>query len=200
MMSESFESTPTTILSAAHDLFLRRGYSGTSMRAIAKEAGIALGGIYNHFDSKEDIFREVILAYHPYHEILPVLSAGHYETIEDYFRNAARLIDAALSQRPELLNLMFIEMVEFDSRHMPELLQHIFPHVSRTLEQLSAAHDRLRPMATPMVMRIFIGTFLGCFLTRKAMGPAAPPGFSENDLEHFMDVFLHGILKAEPEP
>jgi AcrR family transcriptional regulator len=187
--------TPAFILSAAHDLFTRRGYHGTSMRAIAREAGIALGGIYNHFQSKEDIFREVILAYHPYREILPAITSARHDTLDGLFRQAASLIDDALSERPDVLNLMFIELVEFNSRHVPELLERILPQVGPTLEQLNRSGDRLRPMPIPMVWRIFIGTVLGYFISKHALGPGAPPEFREGALDHFMDVFLNGVME-----
>jgi AcrR family transcriptional regulator len=187
--------TPADILSAAYHLFIRRGYHGTSMRAIAREAGIALGGIYNHFQSKEDIFREVILAYHPYREILPAITSARHDTLDGLFRQAASLIDDALSERPDVLNLMFIELVEFNSRHVPELLERILPQVGPTLEQLNRSGDRLRPMPIPMVWRIFIGTVLGYFISKHALGPGAPPEFREGALDHFMDVFLNGVME-----
>jgi AcrR family transcriptional regulator len=190
--------TPASILSAAHDLFTRRGYHGTSMRAIANQAGLALGGIYNHFHSKEDIFREVLLAYHPYHEILPALINTHHETLEGLFREAFRLIDATLSERHEVLNLMLIEIVEFDSRHIPELLERILPQITPTLQQLSLSAGRMRPIPFPMVWRIFIATILGYFLSKHALGPSTPQAFRENALDHFTDVFLHGVLEPEP--
>ncbi len=39
------ELTRASILEGAYQLFLQQGYHGTSMRQIAEEAGIALGGI-----------------------------------------------------------------------------------------------------------------------------------------------------------
>ena len=50
------ERTRAVLLDAAKRLFVSNGYHGTSMRQIADEAGLALGGIYNHFGNKEDIF------------------------------------------------------------------------------------------------------------------------------------------------
>ena len=43
------------ILSAARDLFSRKGYHGTTMPAIARAAGISTGLIYYIFPAKEDI-------------------------------------------------------------------------------------------------------------------------------------------------
>ena len=43
------EHTRGSIINAAHSLFANQGYAATSMRQIAEEAGLALGGIYNHF-------------------------------------------------------------------------------------------------------------------------------------------------------
>ncbi len=52
--------TRERILSAAERLFAEDGYAGVSMPAIAKASGITAGAIYKHFDSKEDLFFEVV--------------------------------------------------------------------------------------------------------------------------------------------
>ena len=54
------ERTRQTIEEAAYKLFLEQGYSATSMRQIAEQAGIALGGIYNHFKAKKRYFEVII--------------------------------------------------------------------------------------------------------------------------------------------
>jgi AcrR family transcriptional regulator len=188
------ERTHTEIIRAAHDLIIQNGYHGTSMRQIATHAGIALGGIYNHFSSKEAIFREVLLAYHPYHEIFPILANAQHTNIEDLLRHAIGLIDETLNTRPELLNLIFIEMVELRSKHIPDLVERIFPHVAQILQRFMEAGGNLRPIPLPMLMRTFIGTFLGYFLTKYALGDHAPPEFQENALDYFIDIYLHGIM------
>ena len=48
------------ILTAAMRLFSEKGYHATSMRTIAKEAGIVQSSIYNHFPSKEAILKEIM--------------------------------------------------------------------------------------------------------------------------------------------
>ncbi len=53
------------IIDAAYDLSLSRGFHGSPVRQIADRAGIALGGIYNHFSSKNGIIEAVFLASHP---------------------------------------------------------------------------------------------------------------------------------------
>lgn len=191
------ERTRADIIEAAHDLFIQNGYHGTSMRQIASQVGIALGGIYNHFASKEDIFREVVLAYHPYHEIIPILATAEYDHFEDLLRHAVHLVDESLTKKPEIMNLMFIEMVEFQSKHIPELLERFFPMVMQILQRFMAAEDSLRPIPLPMVMRTFMGMILGYFITKNALGENVPAEFRDNALENFIDVYLHGILKPE---
>lgn len=192
------ERTRAEIIKAAHDLFLQKGYHGTSMRQIAKSAGIALGGIYNHFASKDEIFRDVVLAYHPYHEIIPVLATTEHENFEEFIRHAVHLIDESLTRRPDIMNLMFIEMVEFQSKHIPELLEQFFPMVMQIVQRFTAAGTSLRPMPLPMMMRTFIGLLLGYFITKNALGERTPPEFRDHALDYFIDVYLYGILKTEP--
>jgi AcrR family transcriptional regulator len=54
---EQAEATRGQILEAAERLFVRDGYVGTSMSAIAKEAGVALKTVYLAFQNKSGLLR-----------------------------------------------------------------------------------------------------------------------------------------------
>ena len=189
--------TRLEIIVAAHDLFLRKGYHGTSMRRIAAAAGIALGGIYNHFNSKEDIFREVMIAYHPYRDILNALSARTFNNFEEMLRQSALLINSTFEQRPDLINLMFIEMVEFRSRHIPELLELILPRIQEIFTRLPGPEGRSVELPMPIILRSFISTIIGYFITRNALGTDSPAAFRDLPFDQFIDIYLHGILNLE---
>jgi len=51
------EQTRQLILDTALRLFRERGYAETTMRVIAKEAGVAVGNAYYYFDSKEHLIQ-----------------------------------------------------------------------------------------------------------------------------------------------
>ena len=137
------ERTRLVIMQAAVELFTRQGYHGTSMRQIADRAGIALGGIYNHFDSKEDIFQQVSLEYHPIHTIIPALEGSEGDTVEEFVHRSADQMYTSLSEGEDFLSLMFIEAVEFKGRHFPSIFQQMFPRALAFSERLeSVARDR----------------------------------------------------------
>ena len=52
------EQTRAAIVEAALRLFRENGYEATTMRAIAKEAGVATGNAYYYFGSKEELIQE----------------------------------------------------------------------------------------------------------------------------------------------
>ena len=54
------KETKQKILDCALELFVARGYAGTSMNDIIQQLGISKGSVYWHFKSKEDIFMQVI--------------------------------------------------------------------------------------------------------------------------------------------
>jgi AcrR family transcriptional regulator len=54
------KSMRNDILEVSAQLFKKKGYSGTSMQDIAGEVGILKGSIYYYFNSKNEIFREVL--------------------------------------------------------------------------------------------------------------------------------------------
>ena len=48
------------LLKAAMKLFVKKGYKGSSVAEITKEAGLTRGALYCHFETKEHLAREII--------------------------------------------------------------------------------------------------------------------------------------------
>jgi AcrR family transcriptional regulator len=188
------EQTHNEITQAAYQLFLEHGYHGTSMRQIAQEAGIALGGIYNHFASKEEIFTEVILAHHPYIDVIPALQAAHGETFEEFVQDAASRLVSNLDDRLDFLKLMFIELVEFNGQHVPQIFELFYPEVLEFAQRLTENRSELRTIPPPILVRAFIGLFFSFFMTEVLIGQFQPAEINENTLDHFIDIYLHGVL------
>ncbi len=191
------QRTRQAILETAHRLFVEGGFHGTSMRLIAREAGIALGGIYNHFSGKEILFREVLLANHPYHEIILALQQASSDTFEEFVREAADQMVVAIDRRPGFLHLVFIELVEFDGRHMQTIFIEVLPELQAILEEFPTWADTLRPVPLPLLLRAFVGLFFSYILSAQIMSDHAPPEFRENALDGLVDIFLHGVLAGE---
>jgi AcrR family transcriptional regulator len=198
------DQTRANILAQAYRLFLKQGYHGTSMRQIADAADIALGAIYNHFSGKEALFKEVFLENHPYQEMLPAVIAASGDDPEGMVRDMARRMVDALLHRPAFLNLLFIELVEFNSVHTVELYENILPQVTQSIERMmNTWKDRIRPVPPVVLARAFIGLFFSYYLTDQILKPItklpAPlqTQMQINTMDNFVDIFLHGILKGE---
>lgn len=54
------DRTRLAILNAAAKLFKERGYTATTLRDVADEAGMKAGSLYYHFSSKDEIMDEVL--------------------------------------------------------------------------------------------------------------------------------------------
>jgi AcrR family transcriptional regulator len=54
------EERPTEILAAALLLFGERGYAGTRLEDVARQAGVSKGTLYLYFESKEALFRAMV--------------------------------------------------------------------------------------------------------------------------------------------
>jgi AcrR family transcriptional regulator len=189
------ESTRAGIMQAAHELFLEKGYSGTSMRQIARRAGVAVGGIYNHFDSKEDIFAAIFVERHPFFQIVPILDAARGNSLEDLLRDVARRMVEVLKERPDFLNLLFIEMIEFRARHMPAFVEKALPRLQSLVKRFESAQarERLRPLPVYMILRAFLGMFVSYAISEQLIG-SLPAEAKTDSLNYFIDIFLHGIL------
>jgi len=69
------EQRKAQIMTAALELFARHGFHSTSIAKIAIEAGISKGLLYNYFESKEALIRELII--HGFEELFSVFDPDH---------------------------------------------------------------------------------------------------------------------------
>jgi AcrR family transcriptional regulator len=190
------EVTRNAIEDAAMELFLEQGYAATSMRQIADKAVLALGGIYNHFASKEEIFKGIIIDKHPYKKILPAIIAAEGDNLGEFFKNAFHLIISELGERPEFVNLMLIELVEFKGKHGSVMLREIAPKMLPVFERVVKSRKDLRVSSPPLLMRSFIGMVVSYLITEMIISNSVVSKLMPKNTEAaYVDIFLHGILK-----
>jgi AcrR family transcriptional regulator len=192
------ETTRLAIEDAAVELFMEHGYHATSMRQIAEHTGLALGGIYNHFASKDELFEGIIVDKHPYKKILPLILNVQGDTAEDFLKNAMRIVITELGREPYYLKLMMIEFVEFNGGHGSAMLKEIAPKVLPVFEQIVKARKSLRVTNPAMLMRSFFGMVLSYFITEMVISNSVISNLMpKNSMDVYVDIFLHGIIKPE---
>jgi AcrR family transcriptional regulator len=192
------ETTRIAIEDAAVDLFMEHGYHATSMRQIAEHAGLALGGIYNHFSSKEELFEAIIIDKHPYKQVLPAILQAEGESAEDFLRSAAQIIFAEFDLRPGYMKLMFIEMLEFKGVHGAKMITEVFPKVFPVFERLVKNRKSLRVSNPAVLVRSFFGMIISFYITKAVINNTAIANIlPANSSDAYVDIFLHGIIKPE---
>lgn len=192
------EQTQQAIIEAARDLFLQHGFHGTSMRQIADRAELALGGIYNYFASKEELFAAVLDAYHPYRVVFPLLDTVQGETVEEYVRAVAEKARGTVQGSQQMMPLVFIELVEFQGRHLKQLAEKLLPRLTEFMGKFATLQGQMRPLPLPVKARVLVSMFIGFMITDMVMRNTP---FTDNQQHDWygglIDIYLHGILKPE---
>ncbi len=122
--------------------------------------------------------------------------------MDEFVRDAARRLVEGLGKRTDLLNLMFIEVVEFNGQHVPALFQIVFPQILDFVQRFVDSRDELRPIPAMMLVRTFVGLFFSYVMTELLVGNQFPREMHDRALDTFVDIYLYGIIKngsAAPE-
>ena len=190
------ERTRIQIEDAAIELFMEHGYHATSMRQIAERAHLALGGIYNHFKSKDEIFEAIIVDKHPYKRLLPLILEAEGDTMEDFLSHAASVVIKELTSQPYYLKLMLIEIAEFNGVHGATLIKEIGPKLLPVFERIIKTRKNLRITNPALLMRSFLGMFISYMVTDMLISNSMLNKLMpKNPIDAYVDIYLHGIIK-----
>jgi AcrR family transcriptional regulator len=192
------EITRIAIEDAAIELFMEQGYHATSMRQIAEQAELALGGIYNHFSSKEEIFEAIIIDKHPYKRVLPLILDAEGDTAEEFLKSAVKVAITEISSQPYYVKLMMIELTEFNGKHGANMIKEIAPKILPVFERVVKTRKALRVTHPLLLMRSFIGTVVSYIITEMIVSNSMLKNLMpKNSIDAYVDIYLHGILKPE---
>ena len=90
-MSRDKSESHRRIIEAAKKEFLEYGYNDASLRRIAAEANIQVGGLYNHFASKEEMFESLVeSAITDFYELYRTLEKEYFDDTETTDENCGR--------------------------------------------------------------------------------------------------------------
>jgi AcrR family transcriptional regulator len=101
------EQTKTLILNSALDLLNERGYERTTMREIAKKAGVSLGNAYHYFGSKEHLIQAFYNRLHEEHLAVTGPALQSETSLKDRLLTVMRLKIATLEPYHEFAGVLF---------------------------------------------------------------------------------------------
>ena len=189
------------VTDTATEMFIAQGYSGTTMEALARAAGISKKTIYSQYRDKGALFRAVIHGMER-----PAVNARLMKDdalpLEQGLRRRAKVImDAALEPRA----LAFYRLIQREVAQFPELGKIIQDENTKQLfEPLASYFARhaesgaIEGADSGWAARLFVYLLFGD-LNHRLLTGADPPKKREADayLDRVCVLFLAGIGRAE---
>jgi len=192
------KDTRQLIINKATLLFTKNGYNHTTLSQILEATGLAKGGFYFHFKSKEELGAAVIDSLEEYwrNELLPSLQKGKdaREKLEIMLSSPGDCYSSSDCTRPTILLLtLATEMLEVHDA-FAKGLKRIFTEWWRTLECIinqGKSAGIFRPEAdTSAVAAIILSNIMGANLLALLNDE---PCLYQKQLSYLKEVLLHGI-------
>lgn len=199
------EARPAELLDAALAEFFEKGFAAARLEDIAARAGVSKGTIYLYFDSKEDVFEELVRAIPRVNveqlrelaedRAIPadVLLERMLRFASGFFRDGRmmkfpRLIIGEAGRFPALAETYKREVISQASRILASVIERgIDEKCFRQVNPHSAAYAAVAPL---LFVAIWVTTF---------EQPDAPDFDAQGFVDQHIETFLRGIvLGAKP--
>ncbi|MBZ4659980.1 MAG: Transcriptional regulator, TetR family [Desulfacinum sp.] len=198
----SAEERRRKILEAAIRLFSQKGFQGTTVRDLARQAGVSEAMLYQHFPSKEALYHAILER-----KVEEMRSAWDLDwgTLGDVPTVLRRVVRSFLQRHAS--DPAFVRIVLFSALEGHELARDFVrgPR-ARFLELLSSYLKKgmnegtVRDLDGDVAARLLIGMAHYVVLLREVFGEGFTKGLDLEDLsDAIADVFWRGIRGEDPE-
>jgi AcrR family transcriptional regulator len=128
------ENRKIAILKAARKLFFEKGFRQVTVENIARKAEFSKGSIYLYFNSKEEIYSQILLNdIDKFHDRVADILQGPSSAYEALIRVAEIYVDFFLNDR-ELFRMLMNFMLHNNDMNLPEdINNHIIKTTNRTI-------------------------------------------------------------------
>lgn len=114
------ENRKNAILKAARKLFFDKGFKTVTVESIARKAELSKGSIYLHYNSKEEIYTQILLNdIDKFHERISAILPNSSSASEALVKLANIYVDFFLNDR-ELFRILMTFMLHTSDMNMPE--------------------------------------------------------------------------------
>jgi len=200
LASADAERTRLSILSAATEVFIEKGFAGSSLSVIAKAAGVTKSLIHHHFGSKQGLWDQVKLtAFTDYTEQQRQLLNSREPSLE-LLEDSMRIYFRFLQQSPGFARLISWMSIEEDTTCTTMNDELILLGVQRIAEgqQRGLIRDDIEAR---FILVNFFSLVRYWFVGSKVLPGDAPhqldPALGEAYLENTIRVFIDGIRPRE---
>src|SRR5580658_2131437 len=187
------------ILRAAARLFQQQGYDATSMNDVAAALKLSKGGLYHHFQSKDEILFHIMshameITEERVINVVRRIDASSLAGTEERLRTLIRLhIQVVLSPEDREITVMLHEnhplppalrrKINGRKKDYLHFVEHLIADVQRKRNSLSAVTPRAAALA-------LVGMINWIYQWYKADGPLT----GEALVEQYTDIFFHGAI------
>lgn len=198
-----YEQNKSFILKAAEEVFIRSGYTQASMDEIAAEAQFSKATIYRYFQSKKELFLEIIL--NTLNELQKELEVilGKELTSEDKLKEIISAISLYSYKKKNITRVFFVEKILFQkykkvittTKHpkIPPRLEEILSKMSEIVRQsiregiISGEFRKIDEIDAAFALGALIRGFV-------FSGPFHGKNYSVEETTGLIhSIFLHGI-------
>jgi AcrR family transcriptional regulator len=190
------EERRAAILDAALRVWARRGFDGTSVAEVAREAGLTKGTLYLYFPSKQALLEATLRR----HSLRPDVENGlerlRGQPLGNVVRGLVALTWRGLEARREIVGVLLRELPNH-----PAEAHRFFEHVVLPVNRLVAdyltgalSRERLTRLDPIVAGRSLVGMVVAFFVTQVVLGGRELlPVDEERALATIAELFLRGV-------
>ncbi|MES1949529.1 TetR family transcriptional regulator [Salinisphaera sp. S4-8] len=183
------EQTREAILDTAHRLFSRQRFSGTSLDAIASQAGVTKGAVYHHFKDKRTMFS--VCFERQAEQVANAVAAAQLPDDDwgQVFAQCRAFLAFVLANGRHLISLQeAITVLGWDAWHEIDT-RHTMQHIEQAVTRLQT-RGQMKPYPRALVINMIYG-----LLVNAAMNLNALPDVHEasENLDAIVEDMLSGL-------
>jgi AcrR family transcriptional regulator len=193
------------ILAAAEELFALRGFAGTSVRDIARSAGVNPAMIHYYFGNKEGLYRAIIESAASTVRALLITATSSARTLEETLSQFVSGYAKYIFSHPNLARVLHRELLA-GGAYLKQMMQ---PATNYKIlrEALSGASKRGEMRKIDIDLAPI--SLMGMIVVFQLIQPVIPiatdsgsydEGFIKRLSDHTVDLFLHGAIGTHQKP
>lgn len=185
------ETTSIAILDAAEQVAASQGIASSSLSAIAEQAGVAVGTIYNYFKDKDELFKALFARRREeYYEMLDATEKAHSkeafaEQLQAFVRTAFEFYDA----RPFYLPIALETDQSAPYRDTKTVMKHLQERAERLLK-VGIKEKKLRDITVDRLALLLVFVLKGLLQA----GLADDRGYA-GEVDVAVDFFMRGASR-----